>query len=185
VTDKPVSKGPLPGGRGSVPAPPPLPERQIADWYKPPKLDTHVVDQLEELGQWDAVGAATELGWEVDIRNFMRVNDRWVRGAETEVKEDIYFLLRNNPKVRALTLYEEWSSSGSNLLFKDWLEQPKTFYRGGGRSYPFMSFSSSESVAHDASGGEDVWTVTTPPKNLLGGGMTGAGEVYIDTEAIE
>lgn len=158
---------------------------QLADWYRPPTLDKGLVAKLGSEGKGDTYVMAGELGLESGLRAFDRVNRRWTQGADIESKPEIVGWLRAGTGVRELTLYDAWSSGDSELGFEVWLETPQTFYRGGGRSPQFMSFAPSLEVAKDASKAARFFSVSVKPSGLLGSGMTGAGEVYIETEAIE
>lgn len=157
----------------------------IASHYRPPNLFSSTIDKLEELGKWEMFSAAEELGVSADLNAFDRVNRKWVQGADSSAKPVIKEMLKNSPDVRELVLYELWSNDSKNISFREWLDTPKDFFRGGGiRSDEFLSFSMSESIARDASGvGKDstILKITTKPSNLLGG--SGAGEVYVDEDA--
>ena len=152
--------------------------------YRPPRLDEALVGELDEIGKWEVSSAAEELGHSATMKAYTKANNRWTQGAEQEAKHDIHGWLRNDPKVRTLSLYEDWSNSKGDQSFSKWLDTPDVFWRGGGFSSPFMSFTRSKSVAVDASGGQGAWWVKMKPNQLLGSGMTGAGEVYIARGAI-
>ena len=156
----------------------------INEDYQPPRLNEALVGDLDALGKWEVHSAAEEMGHGATMRAYSKVNNRWTQGAEQEAKVEIHGWLRDNPTVRTFSLYEDWSNSKGDQSFGKWLDTPEVFWRGGGKSYPFMSFTRSKSAARDASGGEQVWWVKMKPSQLLGSGMTGAGEVYISTRAI-
>lgn len=165
----------------------------IADWYKPPKMDSQTVDTLDAAGPGDAAYMASQLGYDVEWSAFQRDNQRWTMGAEQDAKYDVEAWIDNNPNIRALTLYDDYSASTAKLAmagdahpsFKEWLDTPQVLWRGGGRSEPFMSFARSKRVAEDASGGDNPWWIEARPSQWYASGLTGAGEVYMHSDAIE
>lgn len=160
---------------------------RLNNYYEAPDLDEDLVKQLQEIGPWEPTSAAEELGittW----NTFSKDTRRWVQGAEQEAKEDISQWLHQDPQLRTLSLYGIWSSAankGDDSTFEQWLDTPQTLYRGGRISYPFMSFAFNDRVARDASGSQSVWQVTATPRQWLGASQSGAGEVWIETEAFE
>jgi len=155
---------------------------EIASYYRGPEIEEQMIDKLQNIGPWESSSAASELGIS-SYNQYLKDVDRWVRGADQSAKEDIQSWLQD-PQIRTLSLYGKWSSDtqhGYSGTFKEWLDTPQVLYRGGGRSYPFMSFAQNERVAHDASGGQAVWKTVVAPRNWLGA----SGEVWIESEAFE
>ena len=182
----------LVGGSGGTGGGAIIEESSIADWYHPLRIDDALVGKLEELGPWDAAEAAEELGLGVDWYAYEKTVRGWTQAADTNAKYDIESWIVNRPHIRTLALYGDYSSDAMALhlqgkeypTFKDWLDVPQTVYRGGGRSDVFMSFAKSPRVAHDASGGESIWAVTTTPRHWFAAAGTGAGEIWVETDAI-
>jgi hypothetical protein len=160
---------------------------RIASHYNAPRVDNSMVDKLQELGPWDPTSAANELGvssWGA----YSRDERRWVSGAESDAKDDIAEWLKHGDGIREVSLYGIWSvdsNKGKAGTFEEWLDASQTLYRGGGRSYPFMSFAFNARVAKDASGGAAVWKVITTPRQWLGASQSGAGEVWIESDVFD
>ena len=181
---RPGKRGGSVPGRGGQWASGGTRRRMIASWYRAPAHDERLMGELARAGQGDASVMAHEYGYGAEWDRFNRDVQRWTSGADASAKADIAEWLRF-PQIRTLSLYEDWSASGTDSSFDEWMRMPQVLYRGGGTSHPFMSFARSSRVARDASGGEDVWSLEAAPKDWLGSGMTGAGEVWIEPEALE
>ncbi|MHA2068680.1 MAG: hypothetical protein ACXABY_30320, partial [Candidatus Thorarchaeota archaeon] len=174
----------------------------ISNEYSPPPLDDKLIDEIDTVhGPWDAAGLSEELdsdsrfyGIEGQFRSFMRHNSQWTQGADPATKAAIEYTLKNNPTVRTLSLYDSYSSEHGRPgqdewpTFREWLDTEGTFYRFG-PTYPggMTSFAKSLEGARDAANAlpdEKPLVLKAANKNLLGFGMTGIGEVYVEGEAI-
>jgi len=177
------------GGEGGVAVGGELPEDTnvyiVADWYRLPKIYDETISDLDGFGKGDTSEAAKAIGQEYDLQHFERINNQWTHGADVSVKEDIAETLRSNQDLRALTLYDLWSSDKSDLSFEEWLDTPQRMYRVGGMSDTFMSFTRSLEASRSASREVGLMVIDIAPKHLLGSGMTGAGEVYIEPDALQ
>lgn len=177
------------GGEGGAMVGEELPEDAnmytVADWYRLPKMYDKTVSDLDGFGKGDTFEAAKAIGQEYDLQHFEHINNQWTHGADVSVKEDIAETLRSNQDLRALTLYDLWSNDKSDAPFEEWLNTPQRMYRVGGMSDVFMSFTRSLEASRSASREVGLMVIDIAPKHLLGSGMTGAGEVYIEPDALQ
>ena len=162
----------------------------IASWYHAPKIDEGDIEALNRFDIGDVTEAAKEFGWESEWSSYNKDVRRWAQGAEVDAKYDINGWIKNHPQVRALSLYNTWSSDHTKDAiagkdypsFQEWLNTPQILYRSGGRSDVFMSFARTREIALDATNATECWWIKTSPRFWLG---TSAGEVWIASDAIE
>ena len=166
-------------------------EREIGKWHDSPPLDEAMVETADAYGANPGEGAfdslVTEMGADADMQHYRRNLREWTQGADPEAKSNIVGILEMNPAARTASLYHDYVGQESEQPFSEWLETPQDYYRGGGDSPDFMSFTPSARAARDASGeGESavLQHIKMAPKDLLGSGMTGAGEVFISSDAL-
>jgi len=175
---------------GSVPSASP---GTLASWYKPPKLNEGLVDSLGSMDIGDASYAAEQLGYDVEWNAYNKDVQRWNMQADRDAKYEIEGWLQTHPEVRALSLYSDWSASYTKDAiagkeypgFKDWLDTPQILYRSGGRSEVFMSFARSKRVAMDATNTNEAWWISASPRQWFASAGTGAGEVWLASDAVE
>jgi len=156
----------------------------VDEGYFPPPTAKKLVTKLDQEGRGDLYKVAQDMGLEYDLQAYDKIVSKWTHGADQEAKPEIYEALSSNAELRTLTLYNEWNNSSSQDSFLTWLDKPQTLYRVGGRSPYFMSFSSRLASAQSESKEVRIWTVDLSPRQWLGSGLTGKGEVFIPEEAI-
>ncbi len=165
----------------------------LAGWYRPPGLDENLVNSLAAEDVGDATYVAEQLGYASEWGAYNRDVQRWTMQADPDAKRDIESWIRTQPQVRALSLYEDWSgeytkdaiAGKSYPSFQKWLDTPQILYRSGGRSDVFMSFARSKRVAMDATNTDEAWWIRASLRQWFAASGTGAGEVWLASEAIE
>ena len=166
--------------------------------YRGPVLSSYLAEELETVaGQYYDTGDAAlavsrAYNYKDDWDELRRANEAWVNGADSTSKDRIYGLLSNQyGEARTLSLFDFYQSAlrqkKTGQTFMGWLNTPQTFYRAGGISQPFMSFSTNEAFARRDSGfGQtgQINRVRLAPSELLGTAQNGGTEVYIEPDAV-
>lgn len=154
-----------------------------------PDLDDAFIDQLEPYADWGNVfDVAHDLQLDKPLRFYDRPNETWRKGADGEAKQDIDATLREDSRVRVLSLFDTYTNDrkrGGEGSFREWLEKPQTLYRSGRPSDTFISVSQSASIAQ--AGGDQsglLYQIDIAPRRWLGTGLSGGTEIYLANESV-